>query len=431
MRNVILNKLTLKKVLVVFLAFFVIYTPRFSEHFFNLPTELFEGVIFVILIFYTLFVKKLKVSRSILLYFLVIVVASLYFTVVALLSDNPLRIVQNIFILIKVSNLLLVVKLYGEISGKYGIETLDIFFITATLQFVLVLITLISPSAHRFALDLYYLGGPENQYISRSRIYGISGDYTFFTPIYHGMLVTLATFLYIFKSRFTLATYGALVVFLLTSILTNGRFGLIIALLGSSVVGLYYVIKHKKYKIFFLFLVYSLLFLLCITTVLYFLSPYTLRWIYFGFKEVISVFTGHAETTGGSIGVLINEMIHFPKGLDLIFGAGHRVYGVALATSHGLPQSDIGFVNDLYMGGLIYVSILYIGSFYVIINRLGINNRILAIAFILILLVANGKGEVMRSGLLIQSIIVISDIIGDGGNENVGKSINKYSYSSL
>ena len=43
----------------------------------------------------------------------------------------------------------------------------------------------------------------------------------------------------------------------------------------------------------------------------------------------------------------------FPEGMEFVFGRGHRVYGEA-AKQAGYTASDIGFVNDMFMGGLIY-----------------------------------------------------------------------------
>ena len=136
--------------------------------------------------------------------------------------------------------------------------------------------------------------------------------------------------------------------------------------------------------------------------------PETYVWLTNGFNDVINFFRyGEKE---GNIGILSNYVL-FPEGMDLIFGTGIRLYGNSL----GLPHSDIGYINDIYMGGIVYISILYIGILIFLIfstRKLGkLNSFPYVVICISFLLIANFKGEAMRSGLLLIGIIISQEMI--------------------
>ena len=77
-----------------------------------------------------------------------------------------------------------------------------------------------------------------------------------------------------------------------------------------------------------------------------------------------------------------DNMLHFPETVDgLIFGEGRDVF-----SSDAYERSDIGFVRDIYLGGLIFLSLLIIQQFF---EYKKMHRRSCNLIFMLILLSSN------------------------------------------
>ncbi|TCI36213.1 hypothetical protein EVJ29_06865 [Exiguobacterium sp. SH4S7] len=255
------------------------------------------------------------------------------------------------------------------------------------------------------------MGRFENVFISRNRIYGISGDYTFFTPIFHSILASIAFMVAFFTNR---KKYYFYIPFLLIMVLLNGRFGLLIFFCCLTISFIYSAIVRKNiFKIFGTIIMISLV----VTVLIYFVKlnvPYTYQWIMGGVEDTVKLLI-YGELSG-NFSVLGERYLFFPTGISILIGEGHRVYG-EYATQNGFSHSDIGFVNDLFMGGVIYVSILY-GSIarYVLqtTNSEFIGKHfqiVINISLILSLLLANYKGETMRGGLVLLGVLMFKMIM--------------------
>ena len=101
--------------------------------------------------------------------------------------------------------------------------------------------------------------------------------------------------------------------------------------------------------------------------------------------------------------------------LDWVFGYGVRVYG-GNASNIWFGTSDIGFINDLFMGGIIYMVLLYgtiIASLAACHKKSGkvVRDSKIFLAFGVVLLIANYKGEVARSGMVLTAIIFLGYLL--------------------
>ena len=84
--------------------------------------------------------------------------------------------------------------------------------------------------------------------------------------------------------------------------------------------------------------------------------------------------------SSSNVFVTLQDMILFPNSLEeWIFGTGQFIY----------TKSDIGFILQLYYGGLFYLLLLLINYFITI--KL-IDNKYLFVCSIIMLLIANYKG---------------------------------------
>ena len=90
-------------------------------------------------------------------------------------------------------------------------------------------------------------------------------------------------------------------------------------------------------------------------------NPMTHEWLTRGLEQVSSFAAGkeagYSDGYFSEVGwMLLPE--HFPKGIRLIFGAGCEIIGGIVEDKYG-AASDIGFMNDLWRGGLVYCLAMY------------------------------------------------------------------------
>lgn len=95
-----------------------------------------------------------------------------------------------------------------------------------------------------------------------------------------------------------------------------------------------------------------------------------------------------------------------------MFGYGVRVYA-GNKSNIWFGISDIGYINDLFMGGLVYMGILYSTIIAQLIachkkSKNTVRGPLLFLAFLIVLMIANYKGEAARSGMVLTSIVFFS-----------------------
>lgn len=396
--------------------FFIIYMPKISDLAINIETEYISVVLLCILIVPYLIdkynsEKNIGMNKKILKLFFGVFISSLYIVLIALITNNDLRILQNNFIIVQAMHMLIIVNNLEKL-GLDGNNILKFVFSTALVQGFLCILMIFIPTFRELAFSLYYLNREENIFINRIRIYGISGDYTFFTPAYHGMLAAVATV----KAALGDKNYLKYIPFILIAILLNGRIGLIVFAISTAIAIIFILVrKGQTLRIAKISLYFVNIILLSVIAI-YILSPNTFKWILNGFESTILYIVKGEKI--GNYSALADSMISFPQGIGFVFGYGHRIIG-DLGRSKGFNPSDIGFINDMYLGGIVYISILY-GSVLLFFNhRLKKNidfknifsEKILSAVLIISLLITNLKGEAMRGGSVLLGAILIKVII--------------------
>lgn len=339
-----------------------------------------------------------------------ILIASFYFMWRALSTSNSPRIIQNLMILLQIFSLLVICFILNNSFGFNRKKLLNYFLNMGLIQSFFTILMLIFPKLHNIALNLYYGSRTENMFISNVRIYGISNDYTFFTPIFHATLGVLALCL-AFEFSFKYLLY---IPPLILVILLNGRTGFLLFVIGGLIALV--ILSIKNIASFVKEIIFILLLIILGLISIYFIyenSPSTYSWISSGFQDLVNFFNG--DKTGNF--ATLSNMLIFPTGINFFIGMGFRLYD----NVQGFPHSDIGYVNDLFMGGLIYVFILYLTIIRTLIYGIDIKkvkkdpfaliNLALSIAFVVMIFIANYKGEAMRSGLALVGMFLIKNII--------------------
>ncbi|MGM0883312.1 MAG: hypothetical protein ACQEXQ_20035 [Bacillota bacterium] len=403
---------TLKLILIYIYAFYVIYMPELKS-FIGLRSHLILVILLLIMIIPFLLSKRdvmIVKNKHIFYLCLGIVISSVYYACRAAIVGSDLRLIQNNYIIVQILHVIIIINMIKRVG--YGKEyAIRLLMNLGVIQGLICIGMVLFPSFRDIALNLYYNGENENVFISASRIYGISSDYTFFTPVFHGLLAVVAFIFAVFKSY----KYLYYIPFILISILLNGRIGLIIFVFGTFIGFTLIILKGKKLlKI----IQYTFLFITIITFSLYFIkmvAPGTYSWIESGFEDTVLLFS--TKELEGNYVSLFGTMLYWPEGISLLWGEGHRVYGEHGAT-RGFYPSDIGYVNDMFMGGIIYISLLYISVFKFLLvkirdndNTFNVINDVLSIVLVFIMLLSNYKGESLKAGTILLGAMFIKLIL--------------------
>ena len=86
-------------------------------------------------------------------------------------------------------------------------------------------------------------------------------------------------------------------------------------------------------------------------------NPMTHEWLSSGLEQVSTFVAGEESPyTDGYFNELAWMLApeHFPRGAKLIFGAGTEIMGTLVEDKYGV-SSDVGFMNDLWRGGILYL----------------------------------------------------------------------------
>jgi len=236
--------------------------------------------------------------------------------------------------------------------------------------------------------------------VNAFRMFGLARGYTFGMPLFQGLCIVIAYVLGTYHS----SRYYFLIPFFLLSIAVNARIALISLFIAPAII---FVLQFKRrffsqaYKLMVIFFIFFSL-----TQVTKYNAENSTKlnvwvWLYSGIDEVVSFKGGDAK---GNLESLTDTMWFMPKGIELLFGTGENVFG------GNYRSSDIGYVINLFYGGLIFSVLLYASYTFLIFKCIGTSPIEKSLKYILLtyLLIANLKGNVCTPNDLLYGIMVIS-----------------------
>lgn len=176
--------------------------------------------------------------------------------------------------------------------------------------------------------------------------------------------------------------------FVLIASIINARTGFIIAVLGLAV----YFINVRKLWISVLILFISVLFYTYMYDVLAFVlkgRAEAYRWVTEFFENAEDFANG--EIAAGNMEILLKSHIWFPQTVSgWIFGEGVDLFGSVNIYGRTI-HSDIGFIRQLFYGGLIYCSLLYYLLIHVVRRLRKRNQKSLSLFVLLSFFIINFK----------------------------------------
>jgi hypothetical protein len=228
----------------------------------------------------------------------------------------------------------------------------------------------------------------------------LARGYTFSMPLFLGLCVIIAYVLGTYSS----SRYFYLIPFYLVAIAINARTALISVIIAPAVIFALQFRKHffkETYKLLLICLIMG-----CVVLIIKYNADNssTLNawvWLNSGIEEIVSFKGGEAT---GNLESLTDVMWFMPKGTDILFGTGEIVFG------RGNQSSDIGYVINLYYGGLFMSILLYSSYLLFIWQSIGksLVENALKYTICAYLLAANLKGNVFTPHDMTFGVILIA-----------------------
>ena len=412
------NKLSIFSLVLVYIyAFLIVYNPGFfTNEYLNYALPF--GYWLIGLLFLNTNPNKLVIkifnNRYINSYIIFGLLAILFFVFRALFarvsfSDlTHLRIVQSLSVLFSLLSFYYLER-YLDHHSFTAIDKTQLLLNVCLIQFVFVLIMVLSPQFRMAVLERFYLKPNVNySFTIAKRVYGLMSNYTFAGSVFHGIMAFMALYLGSFANR----KFFAYVPVILLIVFLNSRIGLIVFIVATVFYFLYNLIfKNTLNRTLRITLIVSLI-LLVAFSLLPVIWPNTFNFFVNGFLDLFNyAATGVASNERISdIDLLANQLKTDFNYQTLLLGNGYRIQN-----SGDIPAglifkglySDIGFLNDMYMGGIIYMSLLYY-PFIEMLIKTSFKDVELKWIFLVVAFLSNFKGEVFRAPIIIGTIIYLT-----------------------
>ena len=146
-----------------------------------------------------------------------------------------------------------------------------------------------------------------------------------------------------------------------------------------------------------------------------YINPMTHEWLARGIEEVSTFVAGEEAAYSDAYFTELAWMLapeHFPKGLKLVFGAGTEIMGTLVEDKYGV-SSDVGFMNDLWRGGILYLvtmSGLYLRTLWKMARSRSVRREtgvFLAVLFLFFFGITNIKGHFFIHSDLTALILIL------------------------
>lgn len=350
-----------------------------------------------------------------------------YVACISIVNNTPLKsaVMDSFMWLFEIVPICIMLVLYGRKHNVDRDAFLDIIMDAGFIQGLLSIVNYYVPAFHNWVIQRLIAYGYDKSYWSFGtyRLYGLAHSMTFFMPIVQIILFILAAY----SLKRNGLKYVLYMIILFFSSIINARTPfviIIIAIVVALCLREKYLAVHKKSLI----IGFSIM---CIASLaLYILYIKVLadnivfqNWILVGMKSIFEFLRGNR------IGYFsyFDEANRFviPQGLNFIFGVGKdSLTDGGIANVH----TDVGYVNYLWLGGIIYLVIV----FYIFIKMIAIliksdNKRMKCIGVNLLIdiFVLNIKGIIfsINEFTILIFILVFYEYLNNNLKEEKGKVI--------
>jgi hypothetical protein len=406
--------------LIIFLFLLIYYPPLLSINMLHI-IGLFS---WIYIIFHRKSIgEKLNVTKIVGMYLLFILLVT-YIFIIAFINDNSF-IITTAFLYWMVDIIPgCIVTIDICLRKKYTqTDLITLLLIVGSVQGVLAFLAFIIPEFQFAFINqmLSYGYGDVYSAVATFRMYGVASNLTFSTPVIQSILAMIAFYLAT-KVNIKYLAFFPLLAF---SAVINARTSIVVMIVG--IIAIFLSSRKLNFKQMPKAIILVCLSIVVLKGLLYWVeigSPETYMWIDNGFNEIIAFINGDA--TGYFTYISDQNRYALPTGFNLLFGNGVNIlfrskYGVA---------SDIGWINDIWVGGFVYSFIIYIfyGRILLDINRHGASHtelcRFLSIFLFGIFLVVNFKGSIIGANEVMTVIFLIFLFVTNRHHVPIGLDTN-------
>lgn len=279
-------------------------------------------------------------------------------TVVLLNNKQIVDTIMPIYYLLDIIPFGISASIYAKKHDCDSYDFLNLMIQTGKLQAVLSLLAFFIPSVHMYFLNILVSYGYTDyfEYLSNYRIYGLASSLTFAMPV---VQTVFALILLHPERKGKNDLFGALLLFI--SAVINARVSIVVALVGVVVLVVFGKFSvARKIVLGTVILVVTICFVTIGLPLIEEYAPWTHRWLMSGIEDIFAFLGGDNSSIYFSYATGI-EQYRMPEGFTgFLFGKGHITMGMAAQYGY---ESDVGYINDIWLGGAIYIVILY--GFYI------------------------------------------------------------------
>ena len=404
-----MNKI--KLLLLYLISFLLMYRPF---DIFGINSNIFFALVFIIFVFIDMvfrgkFILNVFKIKYVFNFIITILFCCVYCLIIVLINNTSninfvdLRIAQHLMIIIYFSITCFIIN-YLKKSGYSKENMIEFILNISFMQGIICVLMILFPSFRQIAINSFANITHFNlgDYIFNTRIYGLADSYTYGLPIVNGILSGLCFYHCLYNNK---KYFYKLPFIFLVSIL-NGRTGMLVGLISIFIV-VVFSSSRKKVKSLLLSALVLSLFVVFVNL----LKNYN-NSMYAFISHIFSL------SNDSTVTYLMRKALFFPSGFSILFGSGIRVYG-SIGISLIGRSSDIGFVNYIFLGGLIYL-FTFLGGFFKFIyssfkneNKFGICKYIL----ILVAIIACMKGEIFNNMNFIFCLFFICNLFFLSNND--------------
>ncbi len=344
---------------------------------------------------------------------------------------NPINYIKSgyrFFLLVPVTLICIVYVILRAKELEYGLKEVSKALILAGLIQTLFSVSMaLIPQFREFLLNIMYMNTgdslSQNLWHIQRRYYAFSQNVLDTFGYGTGILAILPLFYGFYIKRYV---YCLLTPILLIVPLLNSRTGLVIAFIGILCFLLYTIFKTSFVQLLKMSIITFFLALISIQAINYFskILPTTMYWVNSGINDAIGFFKGEKGTDSVSIITSQNNWL-LPDSYFIFFGTGHNVY-----EAKGYSHSDVGYVNDIWLSGILGFTFLYSSMVFLFLTAFFKRNvfliRTLVVFLALSFFVTNIKTIILSYNVGTSIVLLLLFFIIYESNINNSDGVNNY-----
>lgn len=376
---------SLKKVIYSLFFLFVVYIFIYSPYIRMINMGIGKLIVFAAIVYFTINFKLIKYFLLFKLEIFLILVLIFYVFLASLWGDGSTSIMPYLHFQFIIDCILVPIFLYNIFKSKIDFKILNNYIIVVgTIASIITIYLIFNPLFNIYLRENIIVDDLDSGTVQDSlkyiRGFTFSESSTFGFGITQGIIFGLA-----FNETKNNNKYYIPLLLLIISILFNARVGFVVIIIS-------FLLLYKRINFSLIF--YTLIFVTL--SLSYFLSTdfanensQTLEWATSFFSESFDFFSGKKDSDS-TYDALTGRMFFFPDSLfGILFGDGKTVMGRDIG-------SDIGYVNQIFTGGLVYLFLLIFTLWVYYLNFVRVANKnFITSFFILIILIVNYKGSAM------------------------------------